>query len=156
MNEIYLSLGTNLGSREKNLELALEKLSKEGVLVKEKSNIYETEPVLVEDQPMFLNMVIKAECECDPDKLLEVCKNIEKEMGRKKGKRYGPRIIDIDILFFNNLVLETDNLIIPHPRISERLFVLEPLNEIAPDMMHPVLGKSVWGLLDLNKRGIIN
>jgi len=144
---IYLSLGTNLGERRENLKKALDQLEKEGVKILEKSKIYETAPMHVTNQPKFLNMAVKAECDCEAEELLKICKKIEKEMGRKKGLRYGPRIIDIDILFFGDEIVELENLIIPHSRIQERVFVLQPLCEIDPQIVHPVLGETVESLL---------
>lgn len=142
---IYLSLGSNLGDRLSNLQNAIVNLSPKVQLVTQ-SSIYETEPWGYSDQPAFLNQVIKAETALDPIELLTFLKDVEVLMGRQETFRFGPRLIDIDILFYDDLILETTNLTIPHPRIGERAFVLVPLAEIAPDLRHPVSSKSIQQL----------
>ena len=134
----YLGLGSNLGNREGNLQRACEML---GAL--EKSKIHETEPFGVLDQPKFLNMVCVVETELSPRELLEHCQEIERKIGRQKREKWGPREIDIDILFYGDQVVDEPDLKIPHPGIAEREFVLEPLREIAPDFVHPILGERV-------------
>lgn len=134
MSKIYLSLGTNLGDKENNLEHALHFLS-EKVIILKKSSLYETEPVGFKDQPWFLNMVIEGETDLSPDDLLEFTKSIESKMKRVKTIVNGPRIIDVDILLYDDQEIETDLLIIPHPRMQQRAFVMVPLYEIAPDLM---------------------
>ncbi|MBU1992755.1 MAG: 2-amino-4-hydroxy-6-hydroxymethyldihydropteridine diphosphokinase [Patescibacteria group bacterium] len=131
MTEVYLGLGSNIGDREGNLEKACEMV---GAL--KKSSIHETEPFGVLDQPKFLNMVCKIETELSPRELLNHVKNIEKKIGRKKREKWGPREIDIDILFYGDIIVDEPDLQIPHPGISEREFVLKPLREIAPDKIH--------------------
>lgn len=143
---VYLALGSNLGMRQDNLSIAKEKLST-AVNVVEESLIYETPPWGVLDQPAFLNQVIKGETPYNPMKLLEYIKRIEIEMGRVKNVRFGPRIIDIDIIFYENFVINEPGLQIPHPRLRGRAFVLLPLNDIAPDFYHPVLNMSTSELL---------
>ena len=139
----YLCLGSNLGEREANLGKALALLS-EKVTVADVSSIYETEPVGYEEQPLFLNLVCRITTNLPPEELLHLAKDIEAKMGRvPSGQINSPRPIDIDILFYNNKILETQNLIIPHPRLEDRAFVLIPLTEIAPDFAHPKLGKSI-------------
>ncbi|HZQ51755.1 MAG TPA: 2-amino-4-hydroxy-6-hydroxymethyldihydropteridine diphosphokinase [Bryobacteraceae bacterium] len=139
MRTAYLSLGSNLGDRRGNLEIALEALERERVHVIQRSSIYETEPQDVKSQPWFLNIVVLCETTCFPIQLLGLLQRVEREMGRVRHgvARRGPRLIDIDILLFGNAVMETSALVIPHPRMFERRFVLEPLLEIAPDLKHP-------------------
>jgi 2-amino-4-hydroxy-6-hydroxymethyldihydropteridine diphosphokinase len=148
MPTIYLGLGSNLGDREANLRRALDLLG-ERVQVKRTSSIYETEPVGFKDQPQFLNLVCCGTTELSPRDLLAFVKSIEAVMGRLPTVRFGPRLIDIDILFYDDLVLDEADLVIPHPRLHERAFVLVPLSEIAPDLVHPVLKKTVRDLLTL-------
>lgn len=141
----YLSLGTNLGDRLANLSAAITKLPpKINPMVQ--SSIYESEPWGYSDQPAFLNQVIKAATDLEPLDLLAFLKSTEVQMGRQETFRFGPRLIDLDILFFDDLILETPTLTIPHPRIAERAFILVPLAEIAPDLLHPVLEKSIQQL----------
>ena len=138
----YLGLGSNLGERGKNLRQALTLLSLKANLEK-MSSVYETEPVGYEEQPLFLNLVCRITIDLPPDELLHLAKDIETSMGRVPSFANAPRIIDIDILFYDNKVMETQNLTIPHPRLQDRAFVLIPLAEIAPDLIHPKLGKSM-------------
>ena len=129
LNSIYLSLGSNIGDRADNLTKAIVKLSKKMKIVKA-SSIYETEPLLFENQNSFLNMVLEVDYKGSPDQLLESIKIIENDMGRESTFRYGPRLIDIDIIFFNNYEVIQDNLTIPHYDWKNRLFVIEPLYEV--------------------------
>jgi 2-amino-4-hydroxy-6-hydroxymethyldihydropteridine diphosphokinase len=138
----YLCLGSNLGNRGENLCQALALLTPE-VAVEKLSAIYETEPVGYKEQPLFLNLVCRIATDLPPDELLCFVKKIETEMGRVPSFTNGPRIMDIDILFYDNKIVATRNLTIPHPRLKERAFVLIPLTEIAPDLIHPELGKSI-------------
>ncbi len=139
---IFLSLGSNLGNRSGNLRTAIDALTKK-VQPMAESSIYETEPWGYSDQPKFLNMVLKGETELTPQDLLAYLKSTESSLGRKETFRFGPRLLDIDILFYDQLVMNTPSLIIPHPRIAERAFVLTPMAEISPDFIHPVLGISI-------------
>ena len=143
MKTVFLSLGSNLGDREAFLNDALERLEAAGVRTVRRSSIHETEPQDFRDQPWFLNMAVEVETDLAPLALLGTIQKIEAEMGRQRSIPKGPRTIDIDILFYANLVIATPELEIPHPRLTERRFVLDPLSEIAPDLMHPVTGKTV-------------
>lgn len=145
MNRIFLSLGTNLGDKEGNLELALQLLS-ENIKILKKSSYYETEPVGYKDQPWFLNMVVEGETELSPEATLLFTKAIEMEMKRVKTIINGPRTIDVDILLFGNEKIETENLKIPHPRMLLRAFVLIPLFEIAPDLV--IGGRNIKDVID--------
>ena len=144
MNEtttVYLSLGSNLGNRQANLDQAL-KLMTERMRLGKVSSIYDTEPVGMTNQPRFLNLACEVITRLSPEGLLALVKGIESKMGRYS--RTGePRIIDIDIVLFGDLVINTPDLVIPHPRMHERAFVLIPLAEIAPDFVHPVLKKTI-------------
>lgn len=138
---VYLSLGSNLGNRQTNLDQAL-KLIGERMRLGKVSSIYDTEPVGLTNQPRFLNLACEVFTRLSPEGLLALLKGIELKMGRYS--RTGePRIIDIDIVIFGDQVINTPNLVIPHPRMHERAFVLIPLTEIAPDVVHPVLKKTI-------------
>lgn len=139
---VYLALGSNLGDRLANLKLAIGALTPQ-LEVKAKSHVYETPPWGYEDQPKFLNQVVKAKTYLEPEPLLKHLKRLEVALGRKESFPNGPRLIDIDILFFDDVILNTPILIVPHPRLQERGFVLLPLMDIAPDLIHPVSKKSV-------------
>ncbi len=153
VRKVYLLLGSNLGDREKNLEKALEMLDERRIYPIKRSSIYETEPWGVKEQPLFLNMAVEVETELMPLDLLITLKDIEKSMGRTYRERYGPRLIDIDIIFYNYMVIDIPELKIPHPFMHERRFVLEPLMEIAPHMRHPLLGLTVEEMIGRFKDG---
>ena len=144
---IYLALGTNLGDRLANLHAALEAMPP-AVKIMARSPVYRTPPWGYTEQPEFLNQVVKAETSLVPLDLLAYLKKTELRMGRQTSFHYGPRLIDLDILFYNDWELETPELVIPHPRLYERAFVLKPLADLTPDLRHPVLGKTVKELLD--------
>ena len=143
----YIALGTNLGDRLANLRSAIESLVPD-VHVLRKSTIYETPPWGYTDQPAFLNMVVEAATSLNPRVLLAYLKKREDELGRIESFRYGPRQIDLDILFYDDLILKEDDLQIPHPRLHERAFVLVPLADLAPELEHPVFKQRVHSLLN--------
>lgn len=146
-HSIFLALGTNQGDRLLNLRRAIAALPPR-VIVTGESRIYETPPWGVLDQPPFLNMALAAQTGLSPRRLLTYLKQIERALGRVQTVRYGPRIIDLDILFYDRLVVDQPGLTIPHPRLPERAFVLVPLAEIAPGFVHPQLNVPVRDLLD--------
>jgi 2-amino-4-hydroxy-6-hydroxymethyldihydropteridine diphosphokinase len=143
LKTVYLALGSNLGDRRANLGGALERMASGELRILRVSSIYETAPRDVLDQPWFLNQVAEAETSLFPLQLLARTQKIERDMGRTRGIAKGPRVIDVDILLFGSAVIRTPDLEIPHPRMLERRFVLEPLAELAPDLRHPVSGRTV-------------
>lgn len=141
-HEVFLGLGSNLGERRENLLTALRLLDgMKDMEMEEASSVYETEPWGVLDQPRFLNMVALAHTSRDPRGVLDACKEVEKEMGRVRESKWGPRIIDVDILLYDDIQLKEEDLVIPHPRMLEREFVLVPLLELRPGISHPGAGR---------------
>jgi 2-amino-4-hydroxy-6-hydroxymethyldihydropteridine diphosphokinase len=147
LKTVYLGLGSNVGDREANLREALQRLETAGMRVLRRSSVYETEPLELRDQPWFLNAAVQVETDLFPRQLLACIRNIEREMGRKRVTPKGPRNIDIDILFYGRSVIDTADLAVPHPRIAQRRFVLEPLAEIAAELRHPLTGETALEML---------
>lgn len=147
MKVVYIALGSNIGDRAENLRQALEQIATPDLRVLRASSIYETAPRDVKDQPWFLNQVIECETDLFPRQLLARLQKIEKSMGRKHRIAKGPREIDLDILFFGDAVVKAPELEVPHPQMSERRFVLEPLAELAPEKKHPGTRKTVREML---------
>ncbi len=143
MKRAYLSLGSNLGNRRRNLQQALYLLQCPELVVERVSSIYETEPQEVVCQPWFLNLVAEIRTSLEPMALLRRAQQVERHMGRTRTLPKGPRVIDIDVLLYEDLVLNLEGLIVPHPAMTRRRFVLEPLAELAPSLRHPLTGKTV-------------
>lgn len=142
MVKAFIAFGSNRGNREENIDRALTLLKKRCTIIK-KSSVHETTPVGYTDQRNFLNGVLMVETALSPEELLHFLQKIEKMLGRIRRIKNGPRTIDLDILFYNDVIIDTEDLTVPHPRIHKRLFVLEPLSEIAPGFVHPVLEKTI-------------
>jgi len=147
MSVAYIGIGSNLGDREFNCKQAIGFLRQKGTTVRKESSLYETKPWGVRDQPLFLNMAIEIETDLKPFELLRTLKDIEKEMGREGTFLWGPRIIDLDILLYDNNIVDEKGLRIPHPHMQDREFVLRPLCEIAGYVIHPILLSSIEELL---------
>jgi 2-amino-4-hydroxy-6-hydroxymethyldihydropteridine diphosphokinase len=148
LKTIYLGLGSNMGDRRAHLADAIVGLQASDLRITRASSVYETAPQDVPDQPWFLNQVVEAETDLFPKQLLSRARKVERALGRKRGVAKGPRIIDIDILLFGDSIIDADDLQIPHPRMLERRFVLEPLAEIAPDLRFPINNKTIREMLN--------
>lgn len=149
MASYFLALGSNLGDREANLRMAVGELRARGVAVVRSASVYTTEPKEILDQPWFLNTVIEIETSLAPEELMRLCLEIETASGRERVQPNGPRTLDLDIILSSEQrILRTDVLTIPHPRYSGRRFVVEPLSEIAPDLVDPVRQESIRDILD--------
>ena len=157
MNVVYLSIGTNMGEREQNLKLAVKLLTKtEGVTVEAVSSIYETAPVGFVDQASFLNIAVRLITNLSSADMLKVCQGIEQELGRIREFRWGPRIIDLDILLYNHENIETESLTVPHERMFERAFVLVPLVEISDQVTEQLsLAQKALATMDIQKEGVM-
>ncbi len=152
MHKAFIGLGSNLGDKRKNIAIALKRLKDRGIKIIKISSLIETEPYGYKEQDKFLNAVCLVETNYSPHKLLKILLNIEEEMGRVRDIKWGPRIIDLDIIFYDNLILKDESLVIPHYDAHNRIFVMGPLSEIAPDFVHPVLKKTVKEIyLELTK-----
>ncbi|MGB0862153.1 MAG: 2-amino-4-hydroxy-6-hydroxymethyldihydropteridine diphosphokinase [Saprospiraceae bacterium] len=148
MNIVFLHTGSNLGNRFDYLHQANQLIKNRIGSIQKASSFYETAAWGITDQPAFINQAIRVETALSPNELLKAINQIEAEIGRIRIKKWAERVIDIDILFYNQTIIETPNLKVPHPRISERNFVLVPMNEIAADFVHPVFQKTMQQLLD--------
>ena len=144
----YIAIGSNMESPAENCRRAMERLDAHPALsVSARSSLYRSEPFGKTDQDWFVNAVVRIDTSLSPEELLQTCLSIEREMGRTRSEKWGPRIIDLDILFYDDLIIKREGLEIPHPGIPERSFVLVPMSEIAPDCIHPQLNKPVKTLL---------
>jgi len=149
MTKVFLGLGSNLGDRGKNIKEAVRQLQESGIAREMRtSSLYETEPEGIKEQPLFLNAILEMETDLSPRDLLDMLQAIEKRLGRKKVQKWGPRIIDLDILLYGDMVVREEDLEIPHPLLAKRSFVLDPLAEIAPETVHPQLKMTISALRD--------
>ncbi|WP_251860169.1 2-amino-4-hydroxy-6-hydroxymethyldihydropteridine diphosphokinase [Clostridium sp. Marseille-Q2269] len=148
MHTVYVAFGSNMGEKENHIKRALEKIEEKGIKIIKVSPIYETKPYGVLDQDSFLNGVVRIETNLTPEDLIEVLLDIEKQLDRVRERRWGPRTIDLDIIFYDDLIINKNNLIIPHKDMENREFVLKPLCDIDENFIHPVLKKSVKQLYD--------
>lgn len=147
MNRVYIAFGSNMGDRYKAVEDAFILIEKSEMKITKKSKIYETEPYGYTDQPAFINGALEVETGLTCRQVLERLLSIELELGRVREFKWGPRIIDLDIIFFNDEIYDEEDLKVPHPDMHNRDFVIKPLNDICPDYIHPILKKSISGLM---------
>jgi 2-amino-4-hydroxy-6-hydroxymethyldihydropteridine diphosphokinase len=155
MNIAYISLGSNIGNRFRYLQQAVQLLNEtKGINVNQVSSVYETDPVGYIDQAAFLNIVVELETLLTPHELLKICNEIEEELGRTREIHWGPRTVDLDILLYNEENMKTENLTIPHPRMTERGFVLIPLVELNSDLVEPLTKHSLLKLAHVQKEGV--
>jgi 2-amino-4-hydroxy-6-hydroxymethyldihydropteridine diphosphokinase len=152
MAEVFIALGSNLADRQANLERAQAALAP-AVTILERSGIHETRPQYVTDQPAFLNMVLRGATDLAPKALLAFLQRLERTLGRKPSRRFGPRLIDLDILYYEDQIVNETELVLPHPRIAERDFVLLPMAEIAANRRHPVTGRTTVEMLEALRIG---
>ncbi len=152
MAEVFIALGSNLADRRANLERAQAALAP-AVTILERSGIHETRPQYVTDQPAFLNMVLRGTTDLAPKALLAFLQRLEQTLGRKPSRRFGPRLIDLDILYYEDQIVNETELVLPHPRIAERDFVLLPMAEIAANRRHPVTGRTTAEMLEALRIG---
>lgn len=155
MIDVFLLLGSNLGDRKAYLQRAIDLIEIELGVVAQKSSIYETEAWGKTDEPNYLNQVIQVETQLSARRVLEKILQVETRMGRVREEKWGSRIIDIDILFYGQAIIDEPGLVVPHPQLHNRKFTLEPLNELAPDLQHPVLKKSIFNLKNELKDNLI-
>ncbi|HIU64202.1 MAG TPA: 2-amino-4-hydroxy-6-hydroxymethyldihydropteridine diphosphokinase [Candidatus Avacidaminococcus intestinavium] len=153
MSIVFIALGSNLGKRSFYIKEAIKRLQEEGLELLAKSSLIETQPYGVTDQPNFINAVISMKTSLEPQVLLQLLLQIEQELGRVRKRHWGERTIDLDLLFYDEVILQEKNLILPHPDLQNRDFVLGPLVEIAPNLRHPVLGITAKDLLLNLKNG---
>jgi 2-amino-4-hydroxy-6-hydroxymethyldihydropteridine diphosphokinase len=147
MNKVFLLIGGNMGDRLQNLHQAIDLLAATCGPVTQQSAVYETAAWGITDQPAFLNQALALTTELTAQELITTVLSVEEQMGRRRLEKFGPRIIDIDILFFNDVIMDEPNLTIPHPQLQNRRFVLAPMEEIAPELVHPVFHKTIEQLL---------
>ena len=147
MSRVYISYGSNMGDRYANIDTALNFIKNSGLNIKKNSKLYKTEPYGYRDQAEFINGAAEIETDLDCRSVLSKLLDIENKMGRIRKFKWGPRVIDLDIIFFNDQIINEKDLVVPHPDMQNRFFVLKPLNEIAPDVIHPVLKISVSEML---------
>lgn len=151
-HKAYIALGSNMGDKNKNLEEAIDKINTGKTIVTKKSNLYTTKPVGYLDQDDFLNAAIEIKTLLSPEELISFLLDIEKQLKRERVVRWGPRTIDLDVLLYDNIITSMEEIIIPHPRMAERLFVMKPLSDIAPYVMHPILNKRVIEIVEELKK----